>query len=157
MVVRVVLAVLLAAALVGYALPAVEDARAGRADGLARDELTDLRERVARFAERNDPAPPGTAGASLVVVVRVPRETDLGMGVGPRGESLAWERDGRNRVETDLSFDGPLWLREPGRHRLRLSLVARDGEDLLLVRRFKSGNGTTTPSVRTPLDRRLPV
>lgn len=155
--IRVLLAVVLAAALVGYALPAVEQARASRADTLARDELTDFRATAVQFAATNDPVPAGTAGATLLVTVRVPRDTALGIGVGPHDESLAWDRAGRTRVETDIRFDGTLWLRESGRHRLRLSLVERGRDRVVRVRRFKPERATTTARVRTPLERRLPV
>lgn len=151
MVIRVVLAGCLTLALLGYALPAVEDARDDRADALARAELTALRDSATRFAAENEPAPEGVAGATRILSIRVPRATDLAVGVGPRGESLAWKRDGRvRRVETDIPFAGTVWLREPGRHRLRLVLELMAGEVVVTVRRFKSGNGTTSAHVRTP-------
>jgi hypothetical protein len=157
-VIRLLLAVGVTAALLGYALPAVEDARADRADALAREELTTLRDETARFAARNDATAPGVPGPARLVTVRVPRGTSLRVGVGPRGESLGWVREGRRgRVESDLRFDRLLHLVEPGRHRLRVSLVRRDGGTVVRVRRFKPDKGTTPARVRTPFDRRLPV
>lgn len=156
--IRLLLAVAITAALVGYALPAVEDARANRADALAREELTTLREQTADFAGQNDATPPGLPGPTRLAAVRVPRGTSLRIGVGSRSESLEWVRDGwRGRVETDLRFDESLKLDDSGVHRLRVSLVRRDGRTVVRVRRFKPENGTTPARVRTPFDRRLSV
>ena len=88
MVIRVVVTVLLAAALVGAVLPAVDTARDDHAAALARDELVDFRASSAEFIAENDPPPPGVAGPSLLVTVRVPDGVTLRVGVGPRGESL---------------------------------------------------------------------
>ena len=141
MVVRVLVSVLLAAALLGYALPAVEEAHTSRADILAREELGTLGDVTEQFVTANDAASPGVAGASRVVEVRVPRGTTLAVGVGPRDESLAWTRSGRagwvGRVETDVAFDGSLRLREAGTHRLALALVRADGGLAVRVRTVK--------------------
>lgn len=156
--IRLLLAVGLTAALLGYALPAVEDARAGRADALAHEELTTLRDETASFAARTDATAPGVPGPTRLVTVRVPRGTSLRVGIGPRNESLGWVRDGhRGRVESDLRFDEPLRIDDPGTHQLRVSLVRRGGRTVVSVRRFKPENGTTPVRVRTPFDRRLPV
>lgn len=156
--IRLLLAVVLMVALVGYALPAVEDARAARADALAREELTTFREETTRFAARNDATAADLPGPTLLVTVRVPRGTSLRLGVGPRGESLEWDRGGRRgRVETDLRFDEPLRIDDAGRHRLRVSLVRTGDGPAVRVRRFKPEKGTTPARVRTPFDRRLPV
>lgn len=156
--IRLLLAVGVTAALVGYALPAVEEARADRADALARDELTTLREETARFAARTDATAPGVPGPTRLVTVRVPRGTSLRVGVGPRSQSLGWVREGRQfRVETDLRFDRTLRLDDAGRHRLRVSLVRDADGTVVRVRRFKPGNETTPGRVRTPFDPELPV
>lgn len=158
MVIRLLLAVGVTAALVGYALPAVEDARSNRAEALAREELTTLREQTVDFAARNDATPPDLPSPTRLATVRVPRGTSLRVGVGPRSESLEWARDGRSgRVETDLRFYESLQLDDPGVHRLRVSLVRRNGRTVVRVRRFKPENGTTRSRVRTPFDRRLSV
>jgi hypothetical protein len=136
MVIRVVVTVLLAAALVGAVLPTVDTAREDHAAALARDELVDLRASSAEFIAENDPPPPGVAGPSLLVTVRVPDGVTLRVGIGPRGESLAWQQESRTgRVEMDIPFASPLTLREQGRHRLRLTLVRADGVATLRVRR----------------------
>ena len=145
MVIRVVVTVLLAAALVGVALPAAETARDDHAVALARDELVDFRASAAQFVAGNDPPPPGVAGPSLLVTVRVPDGVTLRVGVGPRSESLTWRREGRaGRVETDLPFESSLTLREQGRHRLRLTLVA-DGAVTLRVRRAHGRHSPASP------------
>jgi hypothetical protein len=136
MVIRVVVTVLLAAALVGAVLPVVDTARDDHAVALARDELVDLRASSAKFIVENDPPPPGVAGPSLLVTVRVPDGVTLRVGVGPRGESLAWQRESRTgRVETDIPFASSLTLREQGQHRLRLTLAGESGDATLRVRR----------------------
>lgn len=158
MVVRLVLAVGVTTALLGYALPAVERAQADRADALAREELTALREELRQFAARNDATAHGVPGPTALVTVHVPRGTSLRVGIGPRGESLGWVRDGRLvHVETDHRFDRSLRLDAAGRHRLRVSLVRNDGNTTVHVRRFKPEDEATPTRVRTPFDRRLPV
>lgn len=149
MVVRVVVAVLLAAALLGYALPAVDRAHVSRADALARDELEDLGDATERFATGNAPPPPGVAGASRVVDVRVPRGTTLAVGVGPRGASLAWTRPGRagwvGRIGTSVAFDGPLRLRAAGTHRIEFTVVRADAGPQVSVGRVASTSGAERP------------
>lgn len=161
MVVRVVVAVLLATALLGYALPAVEQARDSRADALARDELRTLGDAATRFAAENDPAPPGVADTRLVVEVRVPRGTTLGVGVGPHDGSLAWTRSGRpgwvGRVETDVAFAGSFRLREAGSHRVEFTLVRAEEGLAVRVRTLKNEAEGRTARVRTRVDGRLPV
>lgn len=161
MVVRVVVAVLLATALLGYALPAVEQARDSRADALAQGELRSFDDAVTRFVATNEPAPPGVADAGLVVEVHVPRGTTLAVGVGPRDESLAWTRPGRRgwvgSVRTAVAFAESLRLREAGRHRLELALVRTGDGPTVQVRTLKRDAGRRAARVRTRIGPRLSV
>lgn len=72
--IRVVLAVVLAAALVGASLPAVEDARATRAARTAERGAAALRDAATGLVRESDPVPHGIAvvGAHASVRVRVP-------------------------------------------------------------------------------------
>lgn len=146
--IRVVLAALLSAAVVATALPAVERAQRHRAAELATDELADLRDAAERLAAANDPAPPGTSGATRAVAVRVPRGVTLELGA----DGLSWRRgahDQRLRVEVPLS--GNVTLAERGRHRLRLSLVREGGVERVAVRRFKPEPAANRSRVRSSL------
>ena len=142
-IIRLVVAVLLTAALLGVGLPAAETAQSERAATLARDELTELRETLARFETRNDATRPGLPGATRLYTLRVPAGVTVRLGVGPRNESIQWSRgEHRGRVETDLPLANTLRL-TGGTHRLRLRLVRVDGEPRIRVRRFKSDPATT--------------
>jgi hypothetical protein len=142
-IVRLVVAVLLTAALLGVGLPAAETARSERAATLAQDELTDFRDATGRFRRHNDATRPGQPGAVRLHTFRVPAGTTIRLGVGPRNESLRWKHGtGAGRVETDLSFDGSLRLTE-GRHCVRLRLVRADSAVRIRLRRFKSDAGAT--------------
>lgn len=154
---RAVVAVALATALLGTTLPAVETAQrertetriAGEVDRLA-TAIADLRAREQAVAAR---------GARRVVTVHIPRRdwdhasvaylavggrTDGGPAVRD-GTAIVWRVDGGperrrrmpgTRVEPVATpCDRPLVIREPGRHRIALSLVWRDGERRVLVRR----------------------
>lgn len=69
---RVVVAVALATALLGAALPVVETARVDHAAGRVDAEIRDLAGAATRLAERNDPAPPGIEGARRPVTLHAP-------------------------------------------------------------------------------------
>ena len=143
MIVRLVVAALLTAALLGVGLPAAETAHAERAATLAQDELVEFRETTARFRTHNDATGPKQPGAVRLHTLRVPAGTTVQLGVGPRNESLRWEHETRRgRVETDLPFDGSLRL-TAGAHRLRLRLVRADHGVRIRLRRFKSDAGAT--------------
>ncbi|MFB6297054.1 MAG: hypothetical protein ABEH56_00875 [Salinirussus sp.] len=138
---RVVLAVLLAAAVVGAAGPAVESARVGSAEARIAAELGDIERAAVTLAERNE-AGPGGRTARRVLSVQFPERTWGQAGtryvriepavtapVTWRAESGA--RHGR-QVERLVGPDGGLRL-DGGRIRLSLSL-RRDGT--VVVRRF---------------------
>jgi hypothetical protein len=140
--VRSTLAVLLAAALLGAAAPAVDRARDERAAARLATEADDIANAVRRLAGRNSAAASGREGGTRqFLTVRVPARGTLlvrGAGAGSnrtsRTSALAWRVDGgpwHDRPPDDewsgrsLAVrvpDGGLRL-GPGRHRLRLSLA----------------------------------
>jgi len=157
---RAVMAVTLATALLAVSMPAIDGARADRADASARAAAERI-ESAARDLQATDGAvPPGTAGARRVVTVRLPERTWTSerlqfLAVGGRPDSpvahdrtaVAWQVPGRTlqlrncpgiRLEHRDGDDDPLVLREPGRHRLVLRLVRVNGTRIVTVRRLGS-------------------
>lgn len=158
---RVVLAVALATAVLAVSLPAIDTASTDRTDATIRAEV-DALETAVRDLQRNDGAvPQGTNGARRVVAVRLPargwtsaRLEYLAIGgqiggcqVDRNGTTVTWRveggRTGTRRLAGvavehagDAGDDGPLVLREPGTHRLALALVKRAGNRTVLVRRL---------------------
>lgn len=172
---RAVLAVALAVALLAASLPAIDGARRDHADREVGSQLRQVGATLERFAARNDPVPPRGAGARATVRLHLPGRTwgtarVAYVAVGgaknatdPAGSDvLAWrvaggpERTLRvDGIDLQVGGDGrigpdgePLVLHEPGRHRLVLALVSRDGRPVVLVRRFKAGNVATRPHAR---------
>ena len=128
--IRVVLAVALATALLGASLPVAERVERDRNAALATGELQRLAARADRLAADNDPVAPGDDPATATVVVRPPEPvvTDGGrLVVGDDG--LVWRpRDGRDRsVESPVPLSVADAVRVSERARLRLSLVRVDG------------------------------
>lgn len=155
---RVVIAVALAAALLATTMPALETAQrqrtatqlAGEADRLA-TAVADLRAR-----EQATVGP----GARRVVTVRIPQRdwTHAGtryLAIGGRpgatgaaqdGAAFAWRVDGGDEqwrhvpglrvVPVETCGGRPIRLREPGTHRIALELAWRDGERLIRARRI---------------------
>jgi len=157
-VLRVVVAVLLAVAVLGTSLPAVDAARVEAADTHLHGELTAVRTAVADLLVRDDPA--SGPGARRVVTVDVPgrswghAETER---VALGGGVLAWRVDGGRRHTLRAPgrlrvADGSavLVLRRPGQHRLTLAL-ARDerGPVVTVHHTFKPENGTSATHART--------
>ena len=145
---RLVLAVVLAGALLAATIPALEDGRATATDRRLRGELTSLRNVARELARTNDPVAPGRRGARRVVVLTVPdgvaaasvAYVELG---GDGGSTLAYALAGGPRhelrlggldVRTTGSGSGPLVLREGGRYRLALELVGVDDGPAIVVR-----------------------
>lgn len=135
--VRVTLAVVLTAALLGVGLPAAE--RAGDARTATRlDDVTDrLTAAVTRLAVGNDATRSGAARRT--VRLRVPPGGTLRVG----RDALAWRVDGgswhRRRLPQSLTTGGDRLTLAPGRHRLRLSLRLRSGTPTVRVTRASGG------------------
>lgn len=149
--IRVVLVVALATALIAAATPAID---AGRTDRTA-TRLSSAADRLERAAsslvERDDPTARDLRGARRTLEVHLPERSWSAVGVvhftiGGRRSSVVDTRDVISyrigggstrtvRLPVDLRVrDGPLVLREPGRHRLRFTLL-RDGGPVVLVER----------------------
>jgi hypothetical protein len=148
--VRIALAVVLAAALLGVALPAVD---AGRGERTA-TAVESSAERIARTAAHlravEDPTPPDVPGARAVVTVDVPAQSWDAAGVayvavggspgapGDRGVVAYRVRGRQSRtVPLDVAVrtpDGPVAFRTAGEHRVALSLVRDDGVAVVVSR-----------------------
>lgn len=143
---RTVLAVLLAAALLGVALPVVDAARVAHADSQVQTELESLERAAADLRAESDPTEPGVGGARVERTVVLP-----GPGWGTAsverveipaepGATVRWRVDSgsthqfRPSVPLVAPPDG-LTLRESGRHHLRLELQRRDGQVVVVVSR----------------------
>jgi hypothetical protein len=163
-VIRVALAVLLATALLGAAMPAVDDARIAATDRALGADLSRLGTAVETLAARHDAVRPEVGPARRTVRLVVP-EGSWGRGraivtisTGPGGGRLAWQVGGdpprtlRVDVELRVWRDGEVVAGElrlgPGDHRLVLSLVRVDGRPTVAVRGFKSDTGGNSPRVR---------
>lgn len=135
--VRTLLTVVVAAALVGASLPAVDDARADRTAARLDATATRLSDAANALVATDDPVPAGERGASRTVVVTLPdagfadaRAEYLSVGGVPNASSpstIGYRVDGRppRRVDAGVTFvtgPEPLVL-APGRHTLRLTLV----------------------------------
>jgi hypothetical protein len=135
--VRTLLSVVLAAALVGASLPALDDARVERTASRLESTATRLSDAAARLAATDDPVRRGARGAGRTVVVRLPdggfaeaRAAYLSVGGHPNASAPAtvgYRVAGRppRTVDAGVRFatgGGPLVL-GPGRHVLRLTLV----------------------------------
>lgn len=158
---RVVLAVALATALLGVSMPAVQTARVDYAHDRVDTELERLAATATRLEERNDPAPPDVTGARRSVTLHLPEgawtSADLAYlripgpsDALPRGTVRYRVGDGPNRTRPiGVPLVGPPGgLRvDGGRQRVVLEYTRRAGEPILLVRYpdFKL-EATTRPS-----------
>ncbi|WP_324756755.1 DUF7311 family protein [Haloarcula sp. GH36] len=154
MIVRLVLAVVIAAALIGASMPGIRTVRADHADATVARQLDTLSTRLQAMVERDDPAV--GPGAQLRVDVRLPHRsftrsrirslsittdsntTVATWSVGDRGQTR------RRLVGLPLRTTGTdLTLRDPGTHRLVFGYRLDDGRMVVTVRRFKSDAAAT--------------
>ena len=162
--IRVALAVLLAAALLGAATPAIEDARVVATDRALGADLSRVGVAAETLAARHDAVRPSEGPARRTVRLVVPGRSwgraraTVTLDTGPEGGRLVWRvGDGPPRtlrVDVELRtwrdeqvITGELRL-GPGHHRLVLSLVRVDGRSTVAVRGFKSDTGRNSPRVR---------
>jgi hypothetical protein len=143
---RTALAVLLAATLLGLALPVVDDARVGHADSQVRTELTGLESAATDLRARSDPVAPDTPGARVTHSLRLPRATWGSAGIervqipAHANGSVRWRVAGGESWSTTTTPplvappDG-LTLRASGRHRLTLTLERHNGTAVVAVSR----------------------
>jgi hypothetical protein len=142
-VIRVVVTILLAAALLAAALPAVEDAAADRSERQLRAEIRDV-DAAATDLLRSEEAVPGTAGARRTVAVTIP-SPGIGAGdveqlrISGTDRRYSFRVDGRDSREITgtvpvHTLDGePLVLREPGTHEFVLALVQVEGDRRVVI------------------------
>lgn len=160
--IRAVVAVVLASALLAASLPGIELAARERSEATLAADADRLRTAIADLRNRES-AVGSTAGARRIVTVAIPARSrtaaggsTLALGGVPGrsssgGESavdLAWRvADGAvtTRRLPGVAVvhyrdgrvqDGPLVLRSPGEHRIALTRIERDGEALIGVRRL---------------------
>lgn len=144
--IRVVVAVLVALALVGASLPAVEHVGGDRSDAQARAAVHDL-DTAATDLARSEEAVPGTRGARRVVTVTLPAEGVASapvrrLAVEPEGRRYRYRVDGRSprTVRGTVPVYTPdgeaLVLQEAGSHRLVLALVDVGGSRRVVVARL---------------------
>jgi hypothetical protein len=143
---RTVLAVLIGAALLGLALPVVDDARVTHADSQVRTELDHLETAAVDLGSESDPVRPGVPGASVQHSLLLPTASwgkaaieRLVIPASANG-SVRWRVAGgtTHRVRPSPPLVAPpdgLTIREPGRHRLTLSLQRRAGRQVVVVSR----------------------
>lgn len=149
--IRAVLAVVLAGALLGATMPALEDARRERASATVENELDRLVATANQLAAVDDPTAGAGARRSLTITLparewssaRIDHAT-LHPGTADTPSRVTWQvADGRTVVRplADLSLrtaDGtPLVLSGPGTHELTLTLDGRAGSAVVTVRRLK--------------------
>ncbi|MGM0371932.1 MAG: DUF7311 family protein [Halobacteriota archaeon] len=97
--VRVLLAVVLAAALIGAAIPAIHEAQAARADQQLSGSVDRLTAGASELSRHSDPVTPGVPGARRQVSVTIPPK--------PAGVSLTIEPDSGNGTATVLRTSVP--------------------------------------------------
>ena len=159
---RVVVAIVLASALVAASVPGVEIAARERTEATLTAEADRLRTAIADLRNRES-AVGSNAGARRIVTVEIPArsrtnagESTLALGGVPGqteqyGEfavDLAWRVDGGAVTARRLPGvhvvhyrdgrvrDEPLILESPGEHRVALTRIERDGRRLIGVRRL---------------------
>ncbi|MFW5903103.1 MAG: DUF7311 family protein [Halolamina sp.] len=88
MIVRLVLATVVAAALLGAAMPVVEDARHDASATQADRETRAIADAITHVGRSTDPVPPGVPGGERVVTVDIPAEATVTVGSGPNGSDL---------------------------------------------------------------------
>lgn len=152
MTLRIVLAVALALAILGVALPGVEHARERRSARLVRGEAGAALDAGRSLLDRDEVVPAGVRGARRVVTVSIPQAgwdaagvDYLALGGSPASGDpstglVAYRIDGhperrlRTTVPVRASGTDPVVLRSPGDHRLVLALRPGDGERVVVVR-----------------------
>lgn len=146
--IRAVLAVALATAILAAAGPAIGTVRVTHADARIDGALDRLQDAARTLIERNDAVVDGTGAATRDVTLHLPTGTwgtaglerfSVGLGGPGAGTVVRWRVDGGRPSERRLADvtisparDG-YEIRRGGRLRLRLRLVTRGGERLVRV------------------------
>lgn len=143
---RTVLALALATALLGVSLPVVDSARVDHADAGIERGLERLQAAATDLVADSDPVVAGERGAKRHVQLVLPTGSWARAGterleIPPPGSSdrIVWQVEGGTksvfRPAVPLVSPAGLTLREGGRHRLVVSLHRRGGRQVVLVRR----------------------
>lgn len=141
---RYALAAVVAVALVGVALPAIDRASVQASEDAVAREARRVAEAADRLAATTDP------GARRLVAVRLPERSAARadaryLWVDPVTDSVRWTVGGRERrLRLEADVVRGVTLREPGPHRLALRQVRRDGRRALVVQEFKPQEPATT-------------
>lgn len=151
MIYRAVLAVVLATALLGVALPPLDDARADRATAVVADQVAEIERVGTTLVATDDPV--GDSGARRLVSFRIPARHWTSAGVdrvtirptdADAPASVSWRVRGvesNKRVLPGLAVatdDGePLVLREAGQQQLVLALDGEPGSPVVTIRQLK--------------------
>jgi len=149
-IVRVVLGVVLTAALVAAATPAMEAASTDSADSTVDRQAAELGDQLQKMVDTNDPTT--GRGARHVTEFRLPEETVTSAAVtelrlhSREGVGVATWRVGesgttsRHLVDVPIRADGGAFtLRESGTHRLAFTLQSVSGRTVITVRRLGDG------------------
>jgi hypothetical protein len=141
-VIRAILAVCLAVALLGVALPAVENASRDHAAGVADAELTRLRATLADLAATDDALPADSPGARRLVTLRLPTPdlttapvAYLAVGGVPDSDSRAQSDSMPDRPETDSTPDRLAYRLDGGQPQIvtvPVDLLTPDAEPLVV-------------------------
>jgi hypothetical protein len=151
-VIRVVLTVALATALLTASLPAVDSARADRTAARLDADFAHVRESAATLVDRDAPTRSDVSSARRVVTIHVPRsswttaavDTVTMTGSDEGGErttatlGYTLENGRQRRVRLDVPLrtpDGPLVFVGSGTHRLVLTLARGDDGPVVVARR----------------------
>lgn len=148
MIVRLVIAVVLTAALFAASAPMVSTARADAADSTLQRQLTALADRLQTMVATNDPTV--GPGARHVTELTLPARTVTSAAVDrlrlgtSAGVGVASWRVGDAGGDTTRLVGAPirgadggnLTLRDPGTHRLAFGLRRQSGRTVLTVRRL---------------------
>jgi hypothetical protein len=149
MIIRLVVGVAVAVALLSLSLPVVENARVAGSDSTVRDALDRLTAVTSTMAARNDPVPRGAPGAREPLRLRLPgagpgraRIVRLRFAAGGPAASVArWRVAGadgvRQRVLPDIVTPEPLTLDGGGTHRLILTYEQRSRGPVVTIRRAR--------------------
>lgn len=137
---RAVLAVVMAAALLAVSVPAVETARIQYSDERVDGELDAIEAAATTLTERNDPPPPGVPGPRRTITIDLPEKTWSTAGVAelrltPAGSeahtTARWRVSGGTEHARQLQArvvtpqgTGDIVLRDGGRQQLVLELQA---------------------------------
>lgn len=144
---RTVLSVSLAAALLAVSLPAVDSARLTHAETSTETSLQRLDAAATELAKGNDPVPPDSGGARRQLTLRLPRESwgsvaldEIRFPPLDADRLPTWRVVGGNRttLRPSVPLVGPpggLSLREGGRQRVILTLQRRNGHPVVVVTR----------------------